>query len=889
MSDSLAILMVEDSEDDALLVQRELKRGGFSLTWERVQTAAELRSALASCTWDVVISDYRLPGFDAPAALEIVKQSQIDLPFIIVSGTIGEELAVAMMKAGAHDYLMKDRLTRLPEAVRREVREAKMRAERKRAAIALEVAENRLQLAVEGSGIGLWDWPVQTGNLILNARWAEIVGYTLDELEPITINTWQQLVHPEDLPIARSEIDRHFRQEIPRYKCELRLHHASGHWVWVLDQGRVVEWNEAGQPLRMTGTTMDITDLKGAEARLQQTAEREHLVRLITERIRQSLDLDEILARTVSEVRQVLQTDRVILFRLRSDDQGYVAQESVGEGWQALLGQDIYDPCFHANYIDKYAQGHVWAIADIDDGSIQPCHVEFLRQFQVRANLIVPITHPTGLWGLLIAHHCDQPRQWSEGEIHLLQQLAAQVAIAIQQANLYRQAQLELAERQRAETALQQLNQRLEERVQERTQELQQQAEQERLLRLIIQKIHRSLDLDAIFATVLDEMRQTLQVDRVSIYQFASDWSGHFVAESVGDGWRPLVGEGIHTVWEDTYLQESQGGRYRRNEPSAVDDIYTVGHSPCHIDILEQFQIKAYAIAPILLDGQLWGLLSVYQNSGPRQWQPWEMSLLQQIAMQTAIALRQSTLYQAAQAQVKALEQLGQLKDDFLSTVSHELRSPLTNIKMAIQMVELRLQQQAIQDERLTQYLQILEEGCNQELTLINDLLDLQRLEAGVQALDLETIDLNYWLSSIAELFEVRAQEQQRQLHIHLPPNLPSITTDATALKRIVMELLHNACKYTPPQEHITLTAQANDSHVQIQVSNSGVELPPEELPRIFEKFYRVVRIDRWKQGGTGLGLALVKRLVEHLQGTIQVESKNALTCFTLQLPLKPH
>ncbi len=891
MSDSLAILMIEDSEDDALLIQRELKRGGFSLTWERVQTAAELRSALASCTWDVIISDYRLPNFDASVALEIVKQSQTDLPFIIVSGTIGEELAVAMMKAGAHDYLMKDNLTRLPEAVRREVREAKMRAERKRAAIALEVAENRLQLAVEGAGIGLWDWQVQTGSLTLNTCWAEIVGYALEALEPITIDTWQKLIHPEDLPIAWSEIERHFRREIPHYKLELRLRHASGHWVWVLDQGRVVEWDEAGQPLRMTGMITDISDLKSAEIRLQQTAEREQLVRLVTERIRQSLDLDEILARTVSEVHQVLQTDRVILFRLRSDGQGYgyVAQESVGEGWQTLLGQDIYEPCFHANYVDKYAQGRVWAIADIDDGSIQPCHAEFLRQFQVRANLIVPITCPMGLWGLLIAHHCSQPRQWSEAEIHLLQQLAGQATIAIQQANLYRQVQLELTERQRAETALQQLNQRLEERVQERTQELQQQAEQERLLRLIIQNIHRSLDLDAIFATVLNETRQTLQADRVSIYQFASDWSGYFVAESVGEGWQPLVGDGIKTAWEDTYLQENQGGQYCRNEPSAVDDIYATEHSPCHLDILEQFQIRAYAIAPIFLDGQLWGLLSAYQHAGPRQWQPWEISLLQQIALQTAIALRQSTLYQAAQAQVKALEQLGQLKDDFLSTVSHELRSPLTNIKMAIQMVELRLQQQAIQDERLTQYLQILEEGCNQELTLINDLLDLQRLEGGVQTLDLETIDLNHWLLSISELFEVRAREQQQQLHIQLPPNLPSITTDAAALKRIVTELLHNACKYTPPQEQITLAAQATDSQVQLQVSNSGVEIPPEELPRIFEKFYRIARIDRWKQGGTGLGLALVKRLVEHLQGTIRVESRNALTCFTVQLPFKLH
>ncbi|HIK17654.1 MAG TPA: GAF domain-containing protein [Leptolyngbyaceae cyanobacterium M33_DOE_097] len=755
MSQPLVILMIEDSEDDALLVQRELRRGGFDLTWQRVQTDAELRSALAERTWDIVISDYRLPEFDAPRALELIKQSNIDIPFIVVSGTIGEESAVAMMKAGAHDYLMKDNLTRLPEAVRREVREAQVRAER-----------------------------------------------------------------------------------------------------------------------------------KTAQIRLRQTAERDQLVRTLTERIRQSLDLDEILMTTVNEVRQVLQTDRVILFRINSDRQGYVAQESVGEGWDALLGQDIHDPCFKSDYIEKYAQGRIWAIDDINNGQIQLCHADFLRQFQVRANMIVPIMHPNGLWGLLIAHHCCQPRQWTQDEVQLLKQLADQVAIAIQQADLYRQAQLELAERQRAEVALQQLNQELEQRVQERTQALQQQAEEERLLRLIVQNIHRSLDLEEILETVLGETRQTLQADRVAIYKFEPDWSGHFIAESVGEEWVPLVGEGIKTVWEDSYLQENQGGRYRNNEPLAVDDIYTVGHSQCHIEILEQFQVRAYAITPIFLDGYLWGLLATYQNSGPRQWQTWEISLLQQIGIQTAIALRQSNLYHAAQTQVKALEQLSQMKDDFLSTVSHELRSPLANIKMAIEMIKLNLEQNQIQDQRLNQYLQILEEGCTQELALINDLLDLQRLEAGVQSLELETVDFGYWLVSVAETFGVRTQERQQQLNINVPLTLPSITTDLTGLKRIVMELLHNACKYTPSHEQITIAAQVSDTTLEIQVTNSGVELPPEELPRIFEKFYRVVSVDRWRHGGTGLGLALVKRLVEHLQGSIWVESANALTRFTVQLPL---
>jgi len=757
MSAVLRVLIVEDHEDDALLVLRELRKGGFEPIWERVQTDVALRQALTAQAWDVVISDYQLPGFNAPTALRILHESLIDLPFIVLSGTIGEATAVAMMKAGAHDYLMKDSLTRLPEAVRREVREANVRAEQRR-----------------------------------------------------------------------------------------------------------------------------------AEARLQQTAKREQLVRTVTERIRRSLDLDDTLTATVTEVRQILQVDRVILFRLESREKSYIVQESVVPGCMPLLGRDIFDHCLQSNCATQYAQGRIHAINDIEDGSIQPCYVDFLKQFQVRANLVVPIIQPNGLWGLLIAHHCAEPRQWLEEEIQLLKQLADQVAIAIYQADLYHQAQLELAERQRAEAALQQLNQELEQRVQNRTEALRQQANQERLLRLIIQNIHRSLDVNEILSTVLAETRHTLQADRVAVYQFNPDWSGCFVAESVGKEWVPLVDPDVQPVWVDTYLQETEGGRYRNGESFTISDIYTVGLSQCHIDLLEQFQARAYAIAPIFVDDQLWGLLAAYQNSAPRDWLAWEIRLLQQIALQMAIALRQSRLYQAAQTQVKALEELSQLKDDFLSTVSHELRSPLSNIKMAIQMVELGIERHGLQDPQISRYLQILKEECAQELSLINDLLDLQRLEAGVEPLELESIDLNHWLPAIAEPFETRAQKQEQKFCINLPTGLPTLITDATGLKRVLTELLHNACKYTPPHAQIMMTVHVESATLTIQVSNTGVELAPEELPRLFEKFYRIPRVDRQNQGGTGLGLALVKRLLEHLNGSIQVESTNSQIHFTVQLPLSP-
>ncbi|MBD1941819.1 ATP-binding protein, partial [Coleofasciculus sp. FACHB-712] len=128
--------------------------------------------------------------------------------------------------------------------------------------------------------------------------------------------------------------------------------------------------------------------------------------------------------------------------------------------------------------------------------------------------------------------------------------------------------------------------------------------------------------------------------------------------------------------------------------------------------------------------------------------------------------------------------------------------------------------------------------------------------------------------------------EREQILQVDIPSNLPTLVSELASVERILTELLNNACKYTPPGERITVTVRAASAMMQIKVSNSGVEIPPEELPRIFDKFYRIPRADRWKQGGTGLGLALVQKLTQHLGGILRVRSASEEITFTLELPL---
>lgn len=258
-------------------------------------------------------------------------------------------------------------------------------------------------------------------------------------------------------------------------------------------------------------------------------------------------------------------------------------------------------------------------------------------------------------------------------------------------------------------------------------------------------------------------------------------------------------------------------------------------------------------------------------------------------------ALRQSE--QAATGQLLEVEKLNCLKDEFLITVSHELRTPVTNMKMAIQMLTLCLKPKGSPlsemvlpqplSNKIDRYLQILQNECERETNLINDLLDLQRLDTGGERLLLETICLETWLRAVAEPFQERAGNRNQTLELDLAEMLPPLVSNPSSLERIIAELLNNACKYTLSGERITLKAFVQSSTIQIQVINSGVEIPQAELPRIFDKFYRIPSTDPWKQGGTGLGLALVKKLTEHLGGRIWVVSEHGSTCFTVSLPLQ--
>ena len=767
--------------------------------------------------------------------------------------------------------------------------------ERKQVEIALQRSEAKLRDIFNSAIAGIisakvyrdrtWDYEY------FSAGCEQMFGYTIAELIANPLN-WISQAYPDDVEaLILPALDVILAEESTQF--EYRYYHKKDRSLrWILVHF-ISRFDPISDCCIATIVNIDITERKQAEQEqtrlIQQQAERERLISSITNRVRCSLDLPNILNTTVAEVRRFLQTDRVLIYRFSSDGSGCVIAESVGEGWISILGRIIDDQCFtKSQCIIPYTQGHIQNTSDIFSGELPECYVAMLSQFQVRANMVLGILQGEKVWGLLVAQQCDRPRVWQPEEVNLLKQLADQVAIAIQQAELYQQVQ--------------HLNTNLEFQVEERTAQLQQSLDFEALLRRITDKVRDSLDEKQILQTAVKELAIVLNVMSCDATFYNLEQETITVEyEYLRSDLISVKGMTMAIAEMPDVHQQILQGNYVHFCP-ALQPVNSLQA------MKRQFTILC---CPLIDETGVFGNLWLFRSAN-ESFSNFDVRLVEQVATQCAIALRQSRLYQSVEAQVKELERLNQLKDDFLSTVSHELRSPMANIKMALQMLEIMFEQAIITEfnssnkevilqqttfAKVLQYFQILNQESQREITLINDLLDLTRLDAGIIPISLTSISLQIWIPHIAEPFIECTQRYEQQLEIDIPENVEPLVTDLTSLERIITELIHNACKYTPKKGIISISAQlVNDpqeentypSHVMMTISNSGIEIPVSEWDRIFDKFYRIPNTDPWKHGGTGLGLALVKKLVEHLGGTIHITSANLQTNFIITLPLQP-
>lgn len=524
--------------------------------------------------------------------------------------------------------------------------------------------------------------------------------------------------------------------------------------------------------------------------------------------------------------------------------------------------------------------------------------VHSLKALPIQAVMSLP-TQFQGQINGVVSLIRTQPHHWTDLEIDTLIHIADQVAIAISQILLQ--------------------------------QKVAKQAQSQALLREVTMAIQNSLDVPQVQQMVLEGLAQTLEIDQAFVLR-AKFWDPRQSVRSNGDR-VPKVRVMIDSEWRKHRVDSE-------SEPALSQSFWVTDCAVCQValrstaksfvfadltgfpisdgqtaiiaPIFDPEKMPALMLVPLESKNRLLGFIAV-QQSRSRNWQLEEIELVELLSAQISAAIiqtetlrqveslveertaqlqqsleLQARLYEITRKQIEKLREMNQRMDEFLSTLSHELRTPLTSMMLAIRM----LRQANLPPERRQQYLNILEEQCAQETSLINDLLALQELETKQVAFQLERVDLQHAIEDLSQSFTQRWAVKGLTLDLQLPNRSPVFNTDLASFNRILLELLTNAGKYADPNSTVCLeVTMQSGQHIKLALSNIGAAISEEEMPHIFDKFRRCQGMTQNAVPGTGLGLALVKSLVQHLNGTIEATSvaiagsQSYDTCFTVTLP----
>lgn len=509
----------------------------------------------------------------------------------------------------------------------------------------------------------------------------------------------------------------------------------------------------------------------------------------------------------------------------------------------------------------------------------------------------------------------SQPYQWSEPEKEHALAIAAPVAIAISQ----------VLQTEAISSLQQQVN------IFNQSQSL---------LKQLALSSRSSLDLPQIFSRAIAGTAQALQVERGLLLTLKySHPLFKTRSKSIPKAQVTVVAEWHSANVSDVPVPSSllnqsfwlsdnwlcQQAFIKFPQPLVIDAEHLEAIESATDTALFNLNSPAVLIVPIENGGTLLGFLVLQDGSDidaslsltTRVWHPEELALVELVSAQISNAIIQSQtlrqvqalveertaqlqrslevqakLYEKTRQQVDQLRHVNQLKDEFVSTMNHELRTPLTSMNLAIRMLR---QAAGLPPERQAKYLDILEQQCNQEINLVNDLLKLQELESHKAPLNLETIDLKPRIHSLVYSFTEKWADKRLNITVDLPEAPLFLQTDVDSLERILQELLTNAGKYSDSDTTVLLTATQSsnqqDKQIILTLTNFGSGISSEDVTHIFDKFRRGQGVTQQAIQGTGLGLALVKCLVQHLNGTIAVtsnpDSQSAAwkTCFTLTLP----
>jgi two-component system sensor histidine kinase/response regulator len=449
-----------------------------------------------------------------------------------------------------------------------------------------------------------------------------------------------------------------------------------------------------------------------------------------------------------------------------------------------------------------------------------------------------------------------------------------------------------------------------------------QQIAQEKLLTQVIGQIRQSLELSVILETAVKELRSFLQVDRLVIYEFKEKIHGNHDPKNSLQTWGQVTYESrvsqsipslLNIMAEDTCFSHIPEYKYQYSQGSivAIDDVENYDSSSlCSSKFSEKYWVLSKLIAPIVVDGSLWGLLIAHQCFKKRQWLESEKTFLGQIGEHLAVAIYQAQLYAQVQEQKNTFEQrviartqelrdtlvasqaANHSKSEFLGNMSHELRTPLTSIiGLSGTLLHWSEESSNLPLEKRKRYLETIQKSGKNLLAMINEILEYSNLQAGKYVLAIREFSLKNIAENVIQ--KVNEEAENRQIALELDVQISSqeddFFTDGERVQQILYHLLNNALKFTPKNGKVILRVWRESNQAIWQVEDTGIGIKSEQIPLLFESFQQLENSRKRIYGGTGLGLALTKQLVELHGGTIEVESTiNEGSIFTVRLPNQP-
>ncbi|MGA7935991.1 MAG: PAS domain S-box protein [Kovacikia sp.] len=804
--------------------------------------------------------------------------------------------------------------------------------DRKRTEAALRENEGRFRTLVEQSLVGIY--VIQQGNFVYaNPKLAEIFGYETGALIGTPV---LQIVSPADRALVQENIRKRLHGATETAHYTLRGVRKDGVQIDLEALGSKTEVN--GQPA-IIGTLLDITERKRAEQALLESEEKfskafrssPAAMTLTTLQDPSSVRLidanDSFLRITGYQRQEVIgQTmgDLNIWSDLSDRADMYRALQSVGsvgnlemrfrrksgEIGVALLSAEIIqlkgEPCLLTVTIDiterKQAQealkqsearnrAFLNAIPDMmlrihRDGTYLDCKAENIASFAIPpaemiGRKVYDVLPPAAAQARM--DHVERTLQTGTTQVYEYQ-LANRGEIRDYEARLVVSGKDEvlsiirdITERNRAEA------------------QLRANAERDRLLGQIALRIRRSLNLDQILTTTVEEVRQFLKADRVFIGQIDFNWQGRIVAESAATEWGSILA----WITSDLHMREIRA-LFAQGQVRAIDDTAVEELSPPLAEYYTQCQIRASLGVPILLDDQFLAVLVAQQCSETRHWSPFEIELMSQLSTQVAIAIQQAELYQQVQSlnagleqQVQErtsqlqqsmgeLQQLNQVKDDFLHAVSHDLRTPVMGMLMVLRHLQNKSGETATISRSV---LNRMVQSSERQIAMINSLLEAHSTEVRGVDLECEQINVGDLVRDIGDDLEALVIENQATLSNQVSSHLPCVSADPALLRRVFENLLTNALKHNPPGLRITLQATIEEEMLRCSVQDNGVGMTQQECQSLFERYAQSARTRR--SSGIGLGLYLCRQIITAHGGqigAISAPGEGATFWFTLPL-----